>query len=51
LAGFGGTEVGVEGTSLLPVAAGQAEVAVGVVAIGEAVMGTGLLVLLAYLAG
>ena len=51
LVGFAGVEPGVEAEGLLPVVAGLAGVAFGVVYAGEAVVSAGLLVLVANLAG
>ena len=51
LVSFRDAEVGVQGEGLLPVRAGLAGVKHGLVAAGEAVMGTGVLVFRADLAG
>src|SRR5580700_7747017 len=51
VAGLRGAEVGVESEGLLAVAARLGQVAGGLVAAGEAVMGAGLLVLVVDLAG
>ena len=51
LAGFRGAELGVEGKGLLPVVACLARVAAGVTRPGKAVVGAGLLVLVADVAG
>jgi hypothetical protein len=49
LFGFGSAEFGEQGEGLLPVTTGLAEVAVGVARLAEAVVGAGLLVLVAGL--
>lgn len=51
LVSLGGAEIGVDGEGLLPVAAGLAVVTGGVVSTGVAVVGAGLLVLVADLDG
>ena len=49
--GVGDAEGGVEGEGVLPVVAGLVELAGGVVCVGEAVVGAGLLVAVAELGG
>jgi hypothetical protein len=51
LIGLGGAELGVEGEGLLPVVAGPAQVTGSVTGVAEAIVGAGLLVLVADLAG
>ena len=49
--GVGDGEVGIEGESVMPMLAGLAGGAGGMVGVGQAVMGAGLFVLVAYLTG
>jgi hypothetical protein len=51
LIGFWGAELGVEGEGFLPMVMGLTRVVVGVVTVREAVVGSGLLVFVAELAG